>query len=208
MKKYVLLTMFTCMSMGYLQAQSFKYGVKTGLNINSLAVSPEFDHPSPSARLGFHIGGFAQFDLANSLSIQPELTLSTQGSKDENIDDWQRIKLSYLNLAASFKYTLGNNLHFSIGPQLGFLTGGVFEKEDKEDGEIETQSAKRLLSGTDVAIGLGIGFTLEAGIDFNLRYNHGLSNLNDDPAELGFYEPGQSIKSRVFQLSVGYIFSY
>ena len=207
MKKYLLVIMLSCLSIGYLQAQSFKFGVKAGLNVNNLSVSPELDYPTPAARPGIHMGGFAQFDLANSFSIQPELTLSTQGTNDEDEDDWQRVKLTYMNLTAPFKYTLANNLHFSVGPQLSFLTGGVFEKEDKEDGEIKIQNAKNLLSGTDVAIGFGLGYTLDSGIDLHLRYNHGLTDLNDDPADLGFYEPHQSIKNRVLQLSVGYIFN-
>lgn len=208
MKKCVLLLLVACLSISYLQAQSFKYGVKAGLNVNNFAVSPEVHPPGPAAKLGVHIGGFAQFTLVNSLSIQPELTLSTQGANDEDKDDWQRVKLTYLNLAAPFKYTLGNNLHFSVGPQLGFLTGGEFEKEDKEDGERKIHSAKHVLTGTDLSVGLGLGYTLDSGIDLHLRYNHGLTDLNDDPADMGFYEPYQSIKNRVFQLSVGYIFNH
>lgn len=207
MKRYLLLIMISCLGIGCLQAQSFKYGVKAGLNINNLSVSPELDFPTPAARPGIHLGGFAQFDLAKSFSIQPEFTLSTQGTNDEDNDDWQRVKLTYMILAAPFKYTLANNLHFSIGPQLGFLVGGEFEKEDKEDGEIKIRSADQVLSGMDLAIGFGLGYTLDSGIDLHLRYNHGLFDLNDDPAELGFYEPYQTIKSRVFQLSVGYIFN-
>lgn len=208
MKKCVFLLMFTCLCASYLQAQSFKYGAKAGLNLNNLAVNPEFDFPAPAVRPGIHIGGFAQFNLGKSISLQPELTLSTQGANDEDKDDWQRIKLSYLNLAAPYKYTLANKLHFSLGPQLGFLIGGVLEKEDKEDGEIKIRSAKHVLSGMDLALGFGLGYTLDSGIDLHLRYNHGLIDLNDDPADLGFYEHRQSLKSRVFQLSVGYIFNY
>lgn len=208
MKKCILLLLFACISVSYLQAQSFKYGVKAGLNVNSLAISPEVDHPAPAAKLGVHIGGFAQFEIVNNFSVQPELSFSTQGVNDEDNDDWQRVKLSYLNIAAPFKYTLANNLHFSVGPQLGFLTGGEFEKEDKEDGEIKLHSAKHVLSGTDLAIGFGLGYTLNSAIDLHLRYNYGLSDINDDPADLGFYEPFQTIKSRVLQLSVGYIFNY
>ena len=176
--------------------------------MNNLSIIPEEDYPAPSAKLGIHFGGFAQFELVNNFSIQPELTLSTQGANDEDTDDWQRVKLTYFNLAAPFKYTLANNLHFSVGPQLGFLTGGTFEKEDKADGDIKIHSAKHVLSGTDLSLGFGLGYTLNSGIDLHLRYNHGLSDINDDPADLGFYEPFQTIKSRVFQLSVGYIFNY
>lgn len=208
MKKCVLLLMFTCLSISLLQAQSFKYGVKAGLNMSNLAISPELDGPAPSAKLGVHLGGFAQFELANSFSVQPELMFSTQGANDEDHDDWQRVKLSYLNFAAPFKYTLENNLHFSIGPQLGFLLGGEFEKEDKEDGEIKLHSATHLLKGNDLSLGFGLGYTLSSGIDLSLRYNHGLNNINDNPADLAFYEPGQVIKNKVFQVSVGYIFNH
>ena len=208
MKKCVLLLILACLSVSALQAQSFKYGVKAGLNVNNLAISPEEDYPAPSARLGVHIGGFAQFELVNNFSIQPELSLSTQGANDEDKDDWQRVKLTYLNRAAPFKYTLENNLHFSVGPQLGFLTGGAFEKEDKADGDMKIHSAKHVLNGTDLSLGFGLGYTLDSGIDLHLRYNHGFSDINNDPADLGFYDPHQTIKSRVFQLSVGYIFNY
>lgn len=207
MKKCVLLLMFTCLSFGYVQAQSVKFGVKAGLNMSNLAVSPELNGPAPSTRLGVHLGGFAQFDLVNSFSVQPELMFSTQGANDEDKDDWQRVKLSYLNFAAPFKYTLENNLHFSVGPQLGFLLGGEFEKEDKEDGERKLHNATHLLKGSDLALGLGLGYTLNSGIDLSLRYNLGLNNINHNPADLAFYEPGQTIKSRVFQVSVGYIFN-
>ena len=146
--------------------------------------------------------------IVGNFSVQPELSLSTQGANDEDKDDWQRVKLSYINLAVPIKYTLDNKLHFSVGPQLGFLSGGEFEKEDKVDGGIKFQNAKHVLAGTDLAVGFGLGYTLNSGIDLHLRYNHGLTELNKDPADLGFYEPVQSIKSRVFQLSVGYVFNY
>ena len=208
MKKCVLLFLFSCLSIGLLQAQSFKYGVKGGLNLSNLAVSPVLNPPSPAAKMGIHLGGFAQFELANRFSIQPELSLSTQGANDEDSDEWHRVRLSYLNLAAPFKYTLDNNLHFSVGPQLGFLTGGRFEEEDKTDGDTKIVSAKHVLAGTDLAIGFGLGYTFNSGVDLHLRYNLGLSDINDNPADLGFYKPHQIMKSRVLQLSVGYIFNY
>ena len=208
MKKCVILFLFTCLSVGCLQAQSFKYGVKAGLNMSNLAISPEEDAPGPSARLGVHLGGFAQFGVTDNISIQPELTYSTQGANDEDKDDWQRVKLNYLNLAVPFKYTLQNNINFSVGPQLGFLMGGELEKEDKADGDRKLHNPATVLKGTDLSLGFGLGYTLSSGIDISLRYNHGLTEINDNPADLAFYKPEQSIRSRVFQVSVGYIFNY
>ena len=208
MKKYFLFFSLAFLSFSFLQAQDFKYGLKAGLNVNKLAISPEEDWPGPASRLGIHVGGFAQFGLANKLSLQPELSFSTQGANDEDKDDWQRVKLSYLNLAGIFKYTLDNNIHVSMGPQLGFLTAGEFEKEDKEDGKRDYHNASNYLKGTDLSIGFGLGYTLNSGIDLGLRYNHGLTNINNNPTSAAFYESHQTIKSRVFQVSVGYIFNY
>ena len=208
MKKNLRLFILAFLSFQFLQAQDFKFGLKAGLNVNKLAINPEEDWPGPAARPGIHLGGFAQYGLSNNLSIQPELSFSTQGANDEDKDDWQRVKLNYLNLAGVIKYTLDNNIHFSIGPQLGFLTAGEFEKEDKEKGERKYHNASHYLKGTDLSIGFGLGYTLDSGIDLGLRYNHGLSNINNDPHNVAFYESHQTIKSRVFQLSIGYIFNY
>lgn len=188
-----------------LSAQDFKYGVKAGLNINNLNVDPELDPPKPESRLGFHLGGFVQFSIADNIMVQPELTISTQGTNDEDPGDKERVKLTYLNLTGTFKYSLTNNFNFTLGPQLGFLVGGEFEEEDKQDGSKKSYDAGDVYSGTDLLLGLGVGYTLESGLGVDIRYNLGLTDNNDDPAQLGFYDPIQDIKSRVFQISVSYV---
>lgn len=208
LKKFALYLMFAFFGITSLQAQNFKYGIKAGLNISNLAVSPELDWPAPSGKAGFHFGGFTKFDLNNNISILPEIMYSRQGAIDEDKDDWQRTKLNYMNLAAPIRYTLPMNIHFFIGPQIGILMSGEFEEEDKIDGERKFHNASQLLKGTDLSLASGLGYTLSSGIEFNLRYNFGLNNINDNPTDMAFYEPLQNIKNRVFQVSVGYIFNH
>lgn len=207
LKKCALYIVLTLLGITSLQAQNFKYGIKGGLNISNLSVSPEVDWPPPSGRPGFHLGGFTKFDLKDNFSILPEILYSTQGTNDQDQDDWQRTRLNYMNLAAPFRYTLSMNVHFFVGPQLGILMNGEFEEEDKFDGERKFHNATHLLKGTDLSLITGLGYTLRSGIEFNLRYNFGLTNINDNPADQAFYEPLQNIKNRVFQISVGYIFN-
>jgi hypothetical protein len=208
LKKCAIYIMFTFLGITSLQAQNFKYGIKAGVNISNLAVSPELDWPAPSGKPGFHLGGFTKFDLKNNFSVLPEIMYSAQGANDQDKDDWQRTRLKYMNLAAPIRYTLPMNIHLFVGPQLGLLMSGEFEEEDKFDGDRKFHNASHLLKGTDLSLVTGLGYTLSSGIEFNLRYNLGLTNINDNPADRGFYEPLQNIKNRVFQISVGYIINH
>ncbi|MEQ8880331.1 MAG: outer membrane beta-barrel protein, partial [Cyclobacteriaceae bacterium] len=124
MKKSILIMFGSVLLLFGVHAQDIKYGVKAGLNVNNLDVSPELDPPKPGARLGIHLGGFAQFGLSDALILQPELVLSTQGANDEDPDVEQNVKLTYLNLSGLVKYQIGNGFDVFAGPQLGFLVDG------------------------------------------------------------------------------------
>lgn len=188
------------------QAQKINYGLKAGLNLSTLDVSPELDPPAPSTRIGINIGGFAEIELLDKVGLRPEVTLSTQGANDEDTDVTQTVKLTYLNTAVLGQYKMAGGLHFFGGPQIGLLVGGEFEEEDKVDGAQQIYEAKSYYKGVDVAVGIGIGYSLPTGIGFDARYNVGLTDNNDDPLEDAFYNRNQELKSRVLQLSVSYTF--
>jgi len=185
-------------------SQDFSYGLKGGLNINNLDVSPEQDPPKPSARLGFNLGGYAEFDLAENLLIRPELFFSTQGANDEDVEAEQKVKLSYMNLAGLVKYGFNDNVYAFAGPQLGFLIGGEYLEIDKIEREEEIRSATSITKGLDFAFSLGLGYLFNESIGVDVRYNIGLSDINDDPTELGFYDNNQVLKNRSFQISANY----
>lgn len=204
MKKYLFIMMLLVAIPYVLSAQDFKYGVKAGLNVNNLSVTPELDPPAPSARIGIHLGGFAQYGLSDQFLIQPEVVISTQGANDQDPEVEQNVKLTYLNLSGVAKYQIGNGISVFAGPQLGFLMDGEFEEVDKVDGSQEFFAADAVYKSTDFSFSLGAGYTLESGIHIDLRYNLGLSNNNDDPLESAFYDRNQEVKSRTFQISIGY----
>ena len=132
-----------------LHAQNFRYGVKAGLNISNLDISPEEDPPAPKSKPGIHFGGFLQYSLAEAISVQPEISISTQGANDQDPEVYQRVKLTYLNIPVLVKYQLPIGVNLFAGPQIGFLVGGEFEEEDKASGEQEIYQARDYYKGTD-----------------------------------------------------------
>ena len=206
MKKIIFALVLVFGSASLIIAQDIQYGVKFGLNLSNLDVSPESDPPAPSMRIGLNIGGYAELGLADNFIFRPELTISSQGANDEDIEVTQTLKLTYLNAAFLGKYNITDNISVFAGPQVGFLVDGEFLEEDKANGEQDLFNADAVYKGMDIALGLGVGYELEMGIGLDLRYNLGLTDNNDDPQELAFYNTNQELKSRVIQFAVSYSF--
>ncbi|MDX1314737.1 MAG: porin family protein [Eudoraea sp.] len=207
MKKPIIHCLFLLMFIPLatsLHAQSLSYGVKAGLNLNNLNISPEEDPPAPTLRPGIHIGGFLEYGLTESISVMPEVSVSTQGANDSDPEVDQRVKLTYLNIPVLVKYQLPMGVSLYAGPQIGILAGGEFEEEDKGSGEQEIYQAGDYYKGADLSLGFGAAYTLDMGIGVHIRYNLGLSDNNNDLQGNAFYEPNQTIKSQVLQASVHY----
>jgi hypothetical protein len=64
--------------------------------------------------------------------------------------------------------------------------------------ELDGDNAKDFVNSSDITANVGLGADLPFGLTFDARYNFGISDANDDSAYDG------SLKSRVFQFSVGY----
>lgn len=187
-------------------AQDTMFGLRGGLNVTSIAVDPQESTPDADSRIGFHLGGVALIGLNESIAVQPEITLSTQGAKFETANDIERVKTTYLNLAANIRYALSEEFYLLGGPQFGLLAGGDYEEEDKVDGTTESIDAKNFHKGTDIGIGFGAGYRLPSGLEISARYVLGITDNNDDLIEEAFFDLNQSIKNRGFQISVLYFF--
>lgn len=190
-----------------LQAQSFQLGVKGGMNFSSLKVDPALDDSNPDSRLGIHLGVFGQIEIGDQLIFQPEFLFQQEGAKFEDNEEIERAKLGYTSIGAGLKYELLERVNLMIIPQIGFLSGGEFEEEDKVENVTEAIGASEVVKGTNLALGFGGGYTFDSGLEISARYNFGLTDTNNDPLENGFFEPGQSVKTRSLMLSVGYIFN-
>ena len=187
MKKIFLI--IVCASTFVVTKAQVSYGVKGGLNISNVIGE---DADGAKSKVGFHAGVFAGFPVADKLSIQPELVYSAQGSKFEVSGEDDVIQnAGYLNIPVLAKYNIASGFYGATGPQLGFLLSAKAKM-----GDIETD-IKDLYKKTDFSWAFGIGYQTTSNIGIDLRYNLGISRLDD--------EGDSKVKNGVFQLGLFYV---
>jgi hypothetical protein len=183
MKKILLLAVLTVLGFTNVNAQKIKFGAKGGLNFASISGDNTQGSDLVTA---FNFGVLSEIPISDTFSFQPELMYSGQGySFNDNT-----IALSYLNIPLMGKYYLTKGLSIEAGPQLGFLLSAKNETTDVKDS----------FNPFDFGVNFGLGYKLDNGLNFGVRYNMGLTDINDLP------NSSSNNKNSVFQLSVGYFF--
>jgi len=159
------------------------FGVKGGVNISSLGGN---DSQIGSAKFGFHAGVYLAVRISDRLGFQPELVFSQQGFQVNNaLIDAFAVNYNYLNLPLLAKIYVADGTSVQVGPQLGYLLHS------------DVPNVKKM----DVTLAMGLGYEMESGINFSLRYNLGLLNTIVNAPNLS-----ASSTNRVFQFSIGYTF--
>jgi len=192
--KAVLLVAFAFVAMS-VNGQDLKFGAKAGLNVSSFGG----DDADAKSKMGFHLGGFAQYGVNDALFIQPELLFSFEGAKDKGGDNLVT-SLTYLNVPVMVGYKIGaiKGLYVEAGPQLGFLLGAKYDGESEFDTGFGTLKIKDQFKSTNFSLNLGGGYAINDNISLGLRYCIGLSSIADDS--------DVSVKQNNFQLSFAYTF--
>lgn len=173
------------------KAKDVNVGAKAGTNFATIN-SDNFD--SFDNRTAFHVGLVAEFGISETFSFQPELLYSSQGSDYSDPGFEGTVKLDYLNVPLMTKFYVGEGFSLEVGPQMGFLLSA------KDEGDGYDIDMKDYVKGIDFGINVGVGYKLDAGLNFGARYNLGLTDVNDG------YEEGGTYKNGVFQISLGYFF--
>lgn len=186
MKRFTLLFV---LALGLLTVQAqTKFGIKGGLNIANVGGSDVEDN---KAKLGFFLGGFADIPVVEKFSVQPELLFSAQGYGVERPGDDIKINQGFILLPVMAKYSFGS-VFAETGPQLGFLLSA----KAKQDGDKD--NVKDAYKKTTFSWNVGVGYQPPASnFGANLRFNLGLSRIDEDGDAKAFY--------RVFQLGVFYV---
>ncbi|MBZ0205529.1 MAG: PorT family protein [Flavobacteriales bacterium] len=132
-------------------------------------------------------------------------------------------RLTYFQINAPLMLKPTEGLRVMFGPAFNFLMGGKqntdvtttvkgtvtnqgqqqsVESESFEATKKKGSTATRNFKKTDVAAFAGIGYTLEVGLDLDLRYYRGLSTTYDESAGSSRYR----IWSNLVEFSVGWTF--
>jgi opacity protein-like surface antigen len=201
--KKIMLTAAAVMAFAFSNAQETRFGVKGGINLHTITGDVE----DASSKVGFQIGGFAEFKLSDKFAIQPEILFSAQGAKsewsEEGISGEDKLNLGYLNIPVMAKFYVAEKFSLEAGPQIGFLLSAKSKSEATFDGETysEDVDVKDSFESIDFGVNFGAGYDFTENLSAGLRYNLGLSNIAKT-------EDGDDskIKNSVFSLSVGYKF--
>lgn len=197
--------LITILSNTHSQAQDFVYGFTGGLNMNTIYTKSN----EGGLKLGFNIGGLAQYRLDNTMSITANVKLSSKGQQYSQIFDdpnnyfkiYHSISLHYIDIPILYQYTIKDIIGVEAGPSFNFCLGG---KEKLKSGNMPPETTK-FEKGTynPFEFGLVFGFfTRDLGqssfnnIFIEFRYFLGLTNIIRDS--------GRNTNEGVF-LNIGYI---
>ena len=201
MKYLLLFTAFAIFAFANSNALAvFRIGFKAGLNVASIGGDAYYTgFGGFNSRTSFHIGGLVEIPIADKISIQPEILYSAQGSKvNYGFGTNEDTKIDYINIPIMGKYHIIAGLSGEIGPVIGVLVKA--EGVDFESGDVG--DTKDQYKSTDIGIGIGASYRLPMGIFASLRYNKGLTDINDID-DSTFSAKNQN---NVFQVSAGYSF--
>lgn len=187
MKFIFLASCFFTVFMGFAQDYSKSsdekenYGIKAGINFAELWGEDAL--PESDRKVGYSVGAYASFKIANDLKIQPEIIWSLQG---EDSKESGRYKISYINIPLMLKWTEGR-FYSEFGPQIGILTINT-AKSVPEELKLEN------FETFDFSLNVGIGYEIFDDWGICLRYCQGLTNI----------VAGRDLKNSVLYLGISY----
>jgi hypothetical protein len=217
-KLAVLFLMVNSLAMAHAQVQ---FGVKGGMSISEILTSGQpatmINGGSQNLRYfpltAVHGGVFASIQFAKKWSLQPELVFSLQGATGKPemnyfVTATEDYRFSYLNVPILVKYKLPLGFFVETGPQVGLLLSAKANETLVGSYNNIHYNVKDQLRSTDLSWTLGAGYWSPFNLGFDIRYNLGLSNINQATAEglASVPVPNGPIKNSALQIGVFYVF--
>ena len=108
---------------------------------------------------------------------------------------FEKYNLDYINVPILLQYMFDNGFRLQAGPQVGFLLNA---KTEAAGVEVDYKDESNTV---DFGIGAGVGYVHPpTGFGVDVRYNLGLSNINESDAVKSY--------NRGFQVGVFYLFKH
>ncbi|MDH7445596.1 porin family protein [Aquimarina sp. 2201CG14-23] len=165
-------------------------GFKGGVNYSSIIG----DADSPEGRVRIHLGAVIEYPISQKFFLQGELLYSSQGYKIDISGVEQKISLNYITLPIIAKIHITTPISLETGPQFSLLS--TVSNEDVPDNDPFFDA----FNDFDFSWAFGVGYKLESGMFFQLRYNLGITNINDTGVI------NVTNRNSIAQLSIGYLF--
>jgi len=193
MKKYISIAIFFGVILGTVEAQHINVGIKGGINGYTIKGNNNANY---KPKLGFNLGVLGHIHLNEDFALQPEIVYSLQGTKYKSNGINVDLQLNYLNVPILFQYMFDNGFRLELGPQLGILASA---KSKVGDTKTNVSSDFKKI---DLGVAAGLSYVRPStGFGFDIRYNHGFTNINASNATFNTYNRG-------VQLGLFYLFQH
>ncbi len=151
MKKLLLLAAVAVFGLSNVNAQETKFGAKAGVDFASMKFKVS-GLSVTNSETGFYVGGFAEIEVSDAFTFQPELLYVSISSNDVSFDQ--------INIPLLAKFGVSEKLNVLAGPALGFLL-------DSPDGQ----------KSFNYGIEAGAAYDITEELFVEARYNLGLADL-------------------------------
>jgi hypothetical protein len=205
--KKILLMLCCCLAASSAFAQLPTFGIRGGVNFAKLNASSGNLSASTGSTTTFAVGLFADFKVG-AVSIQPALNYTGKGGNiSDDIGGEADIKTYYLQVPVNVVYHIPasiGNIYFGAGPYVGLGLSGKAKGPDENGNsvseDIKFGSEAGTFKKTDFGLNGIAGVEFKGGFILGINYDLGLSNISNDTAD------NESLKNRVFGISIGYKF--
>ena len=215
MKKWItLFTVTVCLAMAMPAKAQIKFGVKGGLNLASASLSDAWDAKGNADNYtGFFIGPMVDITIPIiGLGVDGALMYSQKGAKISFDDDLgsTTFKQQGIEIPVNLKYSIGlgssASIYFAAGPSF------YFNMKSDDDLTFDSVAGSLDYDKSEVSLNLGAGVKLLRHLQLGVNYNMGLTDSAkakiDSPNSSDIWDAinGESYKSKMWQVSVAYLF--
>jgi hypothetical protein len=198
MRRFSLVVFVTLITMTTVNAQKFRAGVHTGVDIASFRIAgasggPLKDKTALTGGLSF------EAKVSPIFSVQLEANYSQQGTGliTPDASTAGSYNLSYVTIPLLAKLSATKNLSFYAGPQVGILLSAKVLSSTAPKQDVKDQ-----LESTDFYAVLGTQYRFDNGVFVDARYNLGTQGLAKDAVG------GANFKNQYLSFRIGYSFSF
>ena len=215
MKKWItLFTVTVCLAMAMPAKAQIKFGVKGGLNLASASLSDAWDAKGNADNYtGFFIGPMVDITIPIiGLGVDGALMYSQKGAKISFDDDLgsTTFKQQGIEIPVNLKYSIGlgssASIYFAAGPSF------YFNMKSDDDLTFDTMKGSLDYDKSEVSLNLGAGVKLLRHLQLGVNYNMGLTDSakakidSSNSSDIWDAINGESYKSKMWQVSVAYLF--
>lgn len=211
MKKLTLLLAALLAVLGTSAQKKWSFGPKAGINIADINLKIPGNDDVVGTKTGLLAGAFVEFRPIKWFAASVDVLYSSQGAKstyedDKHPDSTQdyEYRLQYLNVPVMANIYLTQGLALKAGIQPGFQLGAEFRhRKDKESWHED--DLKDDMKSVEIALPVGISYTMDCGLIIDVRYNIPLTSIATDITDhLG--RESKKMTNRVFALTLGWKF--